>query len=115
MYAVYMAAPQALALGDPTGFRAQHQKRYEFETEMTAEKEELNEEIQSRRTEWEQERKRHDAEIKERDAAKGKRREREEEEYLYTFQREQQVAKDQTVAANRESLRSGADDGGESH
>lgn len=74
---------------------AQHQKREGFEAEMAARKEELEREIQDLRTEWEKEKRRHEAELKERDAAELKRREREKEEYLYAFQREQQVAKDQ--------------------
>jgi hypothetical protein len=90
IYEIQKSASSLAAL-----IEAQQQKRYEFEVEMTSEKEELEQEIESRRAEWEQEKKRHEAEIKERDTAEAKRREREKEEYLYGFQREQQVAKDQ--------------------
>jgi len=73
----------------------QRQKREEFEAEMAERKEQLAEEIQVTRSEWEKERKLHDAEIKERDAAEFKRREREKEEYKHAFAREQQLARDQ--------------------
>ncbi|GAF70239.1 unnamed protein product, partial [marine sediment metagenome] len=73
---------------------AQNQKRREFESEMTARKEELNREIQAMREEWGKEKKGHEAEMKERDAAEAKKREREKEEYGYSFKREQQLAKD---------------------
>jgi len=73
---------------------AQNQKRQEFESEMAARKEELNREILAIREEWGKEKKEHEAEIKERDAAESKRREREKEEYGYSFKREQQLAKD---------------------
>jgi len=73
---------------------AQNQKREEFELEMSARKEELNQEIQITREEWQKEKKQYEAEIKERDAAEAKKREREKEEYSYAFNREQQIAKD---------------------
>jgi hypothetical protein len=73
---------------------AQNQKRQEFESEMVARKEELNREIQVIRDAWGKEKKEHEAEMTERDAAEAKRREREKEEYSYTFRREQQLAKD---------------------
>ena len=73
---------------------AQNQKRQEFESEMDARKQELTQEIQAMREDWGKEKKRHEAEIKERDAAEAKRREREKEEYGYSFKREQQLAKD---------------------
>jgi len=72
---------------------AQNQKRQEFESEMDARKQELTQEIQAMREDWGKEKKRHEAEIKERDAAEAKRREREKEEYGYSFKREQQLAK----------------------
>lgn len=74
---------------------AQHQKREETEAELAARKEELTREIETLRAEWENEKKLHEAEIKERDAAEKKQREREREEYQYTFQREQQLAREQ--------------------
>jgi len=73
---------------------AQNQKRQEFDSEMDARKEELNREIQAIREDWGKEKKEHEAEIKERDAAEAKKREREKEEYGYSFKREQQLAKD---------------------
>jgi len=73
---------------------AQNQKRQEFDSEMDARKEELNREIQAIREDWGKEKKEHEAEIKERDAAEAKKREREKEEYGYSFRREQQLAKD---------------------
>lgn len=73
---------------------AQNQKRQEFESEMAGRKEELNREIYAMREEWEKEKKGHEAEMKERDAAEAKRREREKEEYGYSFKREQKITKD---------------------
>jgi len=73
---------------------SQNQKRQEFESEMAARKEELNQEIGTVREGWEKEKKEHEAEVKERDAAEAKRREREKEEYGYDFKREQRLAKD---------------------
>lgn len=73
---------------------AQNQKRREFESEMAIRKEELNHEIQTTHKEWEKERKEHEAEIKEWDAAEAKKREQEKEEYRYSFQREQKISKD---------------------
>jgi len=72
----------------------QNQKRQEFESEIAARKEELNQEIRTIREAWEKDKKEHEAEIKERDNAEAKRREREKEEYAYTFRREQQLTKD---------------------
>lgn len=74
---------------------AQHQKRQQTEAELAARKEELTREIETLRTEWGKEKQVHAAEIKERDAGERKRREREKEEYLYAFQREQQLAREQ--------------------
>lgn len=74
---------------------AQHQKREETEAELAARKEELTRDLETLRTEWEKEKKLHEAEVKERDAGEKKQREREREEYQYTFQREQQLAREQ--------------------
>ncbi|MBS1252894.1 MAG: hypothetical protein MAG451_01937 [Anaerolineales bacterium] len=74
---------------------AQHQKRQETEAELAARKEELTREIETLRAEWGEEKRLHQAEIKERDAAEKKQREREKEEYEYAFQREQQLAREQ--------------------
>jgi len=72
----------------------QNQKRQEFEQEMAARKEELNQEISKTRIEWEKGKKEYETEIKEKDAAETKKREREKEEYGYSFKREQFLAKD---------------------
>ena len=73
-----------------------HQRKQdEFEREMEADREQLQREIIEMREKWIEEKKEHEAELKERDAAETKRREREREEYRYTFTREQQLAKDQ--------------------
>ncbi len=74
---------------------AQHQKRQQTEAELAARKEELTREIETLRAEWREEKKAHAAGIKERDGDERKRREREKKEYLYTFQREQQLAREQ--------------------
>ena len=76
---------------------SQNLKRQEFESEMAKRKEELNEEIDTTRAEWEKEEKDYEAEIKKRDAEEKKRREREKEEFTYTFNREQELAKDEFV------------------
>jgi len=73
---------------------AQNQKRQEFESEMAARKEGLDQEIRTIREGWEKEKKEHEAEIKERDSAEAKRREREKDEYGYSFKRDQQMVKD---------------------
>lgn len=90
IYEIQKSASSLAAL-----IEAQQQKRQEFETEMKDKKEALERETQNVRTEWEKERKLHEIEIKERDTGELKKREREKEEYLYGFQREQQLTKDQ--------------------
>lgn len=72
----------------------QNQKRQQFESEMAARKEELNQEIQNTRFEWAKEKGDHEAEMKERDLAEKKRRDREKEEYDYSFKRQQMLTKD---------------------
>jgi hypothetical protein len=71
-----------------------NQKLEEFESEVAARKEALDQEIETTRAQWEKERKAHDAAVKERDAAEARRRDREKEEYGYSFKREQRLAKD---------------------
>jgi hypothetical protein len=73
---------------------AQTQKRQQFETEMSARKEELSQDIQAQREEWDKEKEAYEAEIKERDVAEKKRRDREKEEFEYSFKRQQQISKD---------------------
>jgi hypothetical protein len=89
---IYEIQKSALALA--ALIQAQQQKREQFEEEMTRQKEELAGEIAEARAAWEQDRKRYESEIKERDSAESKRRKREEEEYRYAFAREQQLARD---------------------
>lgn len=90
---IYEIEKSALSLA--ALIEAQHQKRQQTEAELAARKEELTREIETMRAEWKKERQAHEAEIKEREADERKRREREKEEYLYAFQREQQLAKEQ--------------------
>ena len=90
---IYEIEKSALSLA--ALIEAQHQKRQQTEAELAARKEELTREIETLRTEWGKEKKVHEAEIKERDGDEQKRREREKEEYLYVFQREQQLAREQ--------------------
>jgi hypothetical protein len=82
-------------------------KQEEMERNLQAQKEQLEREIEATRAEWEKERRQHEQETKERDAAEQKRRQRELEEYKYTFAREQQLARDQSgdeVAAAQKEL-----------
>ncbi|MBE7499631.1 MAG: hypothetical protein HS113_04855 [Verrucomicrobiales bacterium] len=72
----------------------QNQKRAEFEIEMTKDREELTAEIQDARIEWDKERKAHEAELRERDAAEKKARDREKEQFDYAFKRDQQAVRD---------------------
>lgn len=72
----------------------QSQKKEAFELEMVERKESLLRDIETTRAEWEAEKKRHAEEAKARDAAEAKRREQEEAEYRYTFNREQQLARE---------------------
>jgi hypothetical protein len=89
LYGIEKAAVSLAAL-----IEAQNQKRLEFQTQMERDREELADEIQSRRAEWEQEKKAHEAELKERDATEKKARDREREDFTYTFKRDQQAIKD---------------------
>ena len=73
---------------------SQNQKRQVFESDMAVTKEELNQEIETSRAEWEKEKNDYEFMIKERDVAEKKRRDREKEEYDYAFKREQKLAKD---------------------
>jgi hypothetical protein len=73
---------------------AQNLKRTEFETEMAQQREALTREINENRGEWEKERKAHEAELRERDAAEKKTRDREKEQFDYAFKRDQQGLRD---------------------
>lgn len=89
LYGIEKAASSLAAL-----IESQNQKRREFEQELARQKEALALEIEATRAEWEKEKKLHEAEIKERDAAEKKARDREREEFNYLFKREQQTVKD---------------------
>jgi hypothetical protein len=75
-------------------FEAHEAQRAAMETELSAERQTLEREIEETRVAWDAERKQREAEGKERDAAEAKRREREKAEYTYALTREQQQAKD---------------------
>ena len=89
LYGIEKAAVSLAAL-----IEAQNQKRLEFETNITAQREELQHEIDSKRVEWDEEKRAHEAEIKERDAAEKKAQDRSREDFNYGFRREQQAVKD---------------------
>ncbi len=89
LYGIEKAAVSLAAL-----IEAQNQKRSEFEFEIGRQREELQTEIDSLRSEWEKEKKAHEAEVKERDASEKRARDREREESAYSFKRDQQSIKD---------------------
>lgn len=90
IYEIQKSASTLTALID-----AQQRKRDELEADYARDKEELARETDELRARWEEERKQHDAAVKEREVVDKRRREREEEEYRYGFSREQQLAKNQ--------------------
>ena len=81
---------------------AQAQRRQQFDSEMTAKKQSLEQEIENTRKEWEEEKKRHQAAIKERDTEEEKNRARVKEEYLYTTKREQKLTQIELADAKTE-------------
>ena len=89
LYGIEKSAVSLAAL-----LEAQNQKRLEFESQIAREREELQTEMETKRAEWEEEKKAHDAEIRERDAADKRAQERAREDFNYTFKREQQGLKD---------------------
>jgi hypothetical protein len=89
LYGIEKAAVSLVAL-----IEAQNQRRADFESQMAREKEELENEIESRRAAWEEEKKAHETEVKERDAAEKKLQDRAREDFNYSFKREQQAIKD---------------------
>src|SRR5207244_2168728 len=89
LYGIEKAAVSLAAL-----IEAQNEKRATFEFEMAREREQLQGEIDSLRAEWLEEKKTHDAELKEREATEKKARDREREDFSYGFKREQQAIKD---------------------
>lgn len=60
-------------------------KTAEFEDEMESQRDELDDEIFEKKSNWDKERKLHDAEVKERNEKIQKQREREKEEFEYNF------------------------------
>jgi hypothetical protein len=89
LYGIEKAAVSLAAL-----IEAQNQRRADFESQMAREEEELQNEIETRRAVWEEEKKTHEAEVKERDAAEKKVQDRAREDFNYNFKREQQAIKD---------------------
>jgi hypothetical protein len=89
LYGIEKAAVSLAAL-----IEAQNQKRLEFETSIKSQREELQLEIDSKRAEWDEQKKAHEAEIRERDAAEKKTQDRAREDFNYGFKREQQAVKD---------------------
>ena len=76
LYGIEKSAVSLAAL-----IEAQNQKRSDFETQMAGEREELQAEIDLKRTEWEEEKRLHEAEVKERDATEKKAQDRVREDF----------------------------------
>lgn len=89
VYEIDKAAASLAAL-----LEAQNQRRADFEAEMAGKKEALETEIRETRESWDRERKEWELRVKEQEAAAQQKREREKTEFEYTFQREQQMARD---------------------
>ena len=90
VYEIEKAAAALAAL-----IEAQNQERLEFDAEMAAKKDDLNQQIDTLRAEWDQQKREHEARAKELAAEEKKKRERDKEEFDYTFERDQQLAKDE--------------------
>jgi hypothetical protein len=90
IYEIEKAASSLTAL-----IQSQAERREQFETDMATRKAELEEEITGTRESWQEEKRDHEAEIKERDEAEKKARTREAEEYKYKTEREKQLLKEQ--------------------
>jgi hypothetical protein len=88
IYEIDKAASTLAAL-----IEAQDIERRKFEAEMAEEKENLEKEIEETRQFWKQEKEKYQAELKERNMLEQKKRDRDNEEYIYSFQREQQLAR----------------------
>ena len=89
IYGIQKSATTLLAM-----IESQQRKQAEMESELSEEKRQLQQEIESLRAQRDQEQKEHEAFEKERDALEQKRRQREQEEYRYASTRQQQQAKD---------------------
>jgi hypothetical protein len=101
IYDIEKAAASLAAL-----LEAQKREREEFEAEMAAQREQLENEIathheafdyevKTQREEWKKEKAEYEAAVKERDAAEKKRWQREQEEWQYQYAREKQAAEEQ--------------------
>jgi len=89
LYGIEKSAVSLAAL-----IEAQNQKRADFEADIARQREELQREIDFLRAEWDEEKKSHEVEVKERDAAEKKAQDRAREDFNYGFKREQQAVKD---------------------
>jgi len=89
LYGIEKAAVSLAAL-----IEAQNQKRNEFESDIARQRAELQQDIDIKHAEWDEEKKAHEAEVKERDAAEKKTQDRAREDFNYNFKREQQALKD---------------------
>ncbi len=89
IYEIQKAASSLAAL-----IESQHQKKDEFEEDMTSRKEALIREIEEIRADWQKEKQQRAAEEKEQAAVDAKRKAREKEEFDYALQRQRQLAKD---------------------
>ena len=89
LYGIEKAAVSLAAL-----IEAQNQRRADFDSQMARDKQELENEIETRRATWAEEKLAHDAEVKERDAAEKKVQDRAREDFNYSFKRDQQAIKD---------------------
>ena len=89
LYAIEREAVTLAALVE-----AQSRRRQEFDSRMAQDKEDAQRESESTRRQWESDKKAHEFEAKEWDAAEKKRRERDKEEFEYAFKREQRLAKE---------------------
>jgi chromosome segregation ATPase len=90
LYGIEKSAATLAAL-----IESQNRRQQQFEDEIAGTREELSKGIESSRVEWEQEKKQHEAEVRERDNNEKKTRERDKEEFTYAFKREQQSLRDQ--------------------
>jgi hypothetical protein len=102
IYEIQRSASTLVAL-----IETQDRKRNEFEAEMQAKREELTQEIEMTRAEWERARNEHEDLRNEQEQNEQKRRQREKEEYQYAFARDQQQARekfaDEMTRARKES------------
>jgi hypothetical protein len=89
LYGIEKSAVSLAAL-----IEAQNQKRTEFDSQMSREREELQNEMETRHAAWEEEKKAHEADLKNRDSSEKRAQDRAREDFTYNFNREQQAIKD---------------------